>query len=72
MKTLLPLLMLFGFLFAQDIYQEFMKVYIFPMPFRGHEESKAKADYIALLKEPIKALDEGYNSELLKIMGVRG
>jgi Protein-disulfide isomerase len=93
MKALLSLLVFFGFLFAQDLYQEFVKeqvrqiplkkaiifgrgkaelitfmnpdcgycrkewqelkkvpdkvkVYIFLIPFRGHEESRAKADYI--------------------------
>ena len=110
MKALLSLLVLFGFLFAQDLYQEFVKeqvrqiplkkaivfgkgkaelitfmnpdcghcrrewqelkkvpdkvkVYIFLIPFRGHEESRAKADYIACSKEPIKALDEVFSGK---------
>jgi thiol:disulfide interchange protein DsbC len=40
-----------------------VKVYIFLIPFRGHEENRAKADYIACSRDPIKALDEVFSGK---------
>ncbi len=40
-----------------------VKVYIFLIPFKGHEESRAKADYIACSKEPVKALEEVFSGK---------
>jgi len=41
-----------------------VKVYIFLLPFRGHQESRAKSDYIACSKDRIKALDEVFSGKL--------
>ncbi|WP_448588237.1 DsbC family protein [Thermocrinis sp.] len=41
-----------------------VKVYIFLLPLRGHQESRAKSDYIACSKDRIKALDEVFSGKL--------